>query len=418
MLFKKSVYLFTIMITLIGCKGESRSSVNDSGNGLVNVLGNTFEVGQPRDLNKKVFIHYLSWFGEGEDGRHWSDGVINEPLIGYYNSQSWATHLYHILLSSAVGIDGAMINVRTDYDLDSFDSFVDSLERINEIYPDFTYHVSISYDDQDTTISTATADFTYLKDEIIPNTEHYLYKDEKPVVFIWEYDDFLTSQEYRDIANTVFTDTPPILIKTEIDVASEAGDFVMNSFYPWLQGWNDDGSIWGEEYINWFYRTIVDFKENNKVEFITGAVWPGFDDRNASWGQDRWIDRQDGNLYETLWELINDTYNNEVDWVILETWNDFNEGSEIEPTKSTDSYQYVELTAKNIAAYKGIATLIDEEQWMFSAATNIYKAANLIENGDREYEIYYPQLQQAIEQYLKTNGQESYDLADKIINDL
>ena len=202
------------MITLIGCKGESRSSVNDSGNGLVNVLGNTFEVGQPRDLNKKVFIHYLSWFGEGEDGRHWSDGVINEPLIGYYNSQSWATHLYHILLSSAVGIDGAMINVRTDYDLDSFDSFVDSLERINEIYPDFTYHVSISYDDQDTTISTATADFTYLKDEIIPNTEHYLYKDEKPVVFIWEYDDFLTSQEYRDIANTVFTDTPPILIKT------------------------------------------------------------------------------------------------------------------------------------------------------------------------------------------------------------
>ena len=192
----------------------------------------------------------------------------------------------------------------------------------------------------------------------------------------------------------------------------------MNSFYPWLQGWNDDGSIWGEEYINWFYRTIVDFKENNKVEFITGAVWPGFDDRNASWGQDRWIDRQDGNLYETLWELINDTYKNEVDWVILETWNDFNEGSEIEPTKSTDSYQYVELTAKNIAAYKGIATLIDEEQWMFSAATNIYKAANLIENGDREYEIYYPQLQQAIEQYLKTNGQESYDLADKIINDL
>ena len=57
-----------------------------------------------------------------------------------------------------------------------------------------------------------------------------------------------------------------------MDVSSVAGEFVMNSFYPWVQGWAEDGSIWGEEYINWFYNAQLGFKEDNKVEFFVGAV--------------------------------------------------------------------------------------------------------------------------------------------------
>lgn len=417
---QQSAYLIAavILLTLTGCGGDNTpdkstevgiSEVTES------EVNQSFEVGKPTTLNKKVFMHYLSWFGEGEEGRHWRDGVVNEPLIGYYNSQSWATHIYHILLSASVGIDGAMVNVRTEYDQTSFDLFVSSLERIEAIYPDFSYDVSISYDDQDTTISTATTDFTYLNEQVIPNTTHYLYKNEKPVVFIWEYDGFLTSQDYRNVANDVFLDHSPILIKTEIDESTESGEFVMNSFYPWVQGWALDGSDWGEEYINWFYRTLVDFKESNKIEFGIGAVWPGFDDRNASWGQSRWIDRNNGNVYLALWALITDTYKNNIDWVILETWNDFNEGSELEPIVGDDNYQYILLTAKQIEKFKGVTSLIDKEQWMFKAATNIYRAAKLIEQGERDYDTYYPVLQQSIEHYLKTNGLISYNLANDII---
>jgi len=438
--FKKSRCFFAMLtfMVLVACGGQNEVAglVSDSDNGLSDDvedespavddtldddipsdegLNETFEVGKPTALSKKVFIHYLPWFGEGEQGRHWADGVITEPLIGYYDSQSWATHLYHILLSSAVGIDGAIINVRTEYDQLSFDKFVATIDRIDEIYPDFVYDVSISYDDQDTTVNSSTADFTYLKESIIPNTSHYLYKDEKPVVFIWNYDGFLSAQEYRDIANTVFTDNPPVLIKNEIDVSSAAGEFVMNSFYPWVQGWAEDGSMWGEEYINWFYNTQLAFKEDNKIEFVVGAVWPGFDDRNVIWGQNRWIDREGGDLYNTLWALINNTYVTDVDWVILETWNDFNEGSELEPTVGSDSYQFMTLTANHIEVYKETPTLIDDKQWMFDAAIKIYEAAKLIENSDRDYDTYYPKLQESMELYLKTNGQKSYNVAEEII---
>jgi hypothetical protein len=319
------------------------------------------------------------------------------------------------LLSSSLGINGAMINVRTEYDQASFDKFVETLSRIDEIYPDFSYDVSISYDDQDASISSSMVAFSYLRDHTIPSTTHYLHMNAKPVVFIWEYDGFLTNQDYRNIADEVFVTSSPILIKTEIDVSAESNEFVMNSFYPWVQGWAEDGSNFGEEYINWFYRTMVDFKTNNKLAFGIGAVWPGFDDRHANWGQYRWIDRLDGSVYNGLWDLITGTYQDDIDWVILETWNDFNEGSEIEPIVGDNSYQYVALTAHQIAIFKGTTSLVDEQQWMFKAATNIYKAAKMIEDGERDDETYYPVLQQAIEHYLKTNGQKSYNLANDII---
>ncbi|TBR45051.1 hypothetical protein CBF23_000690 [Marinomonas agarivorans] len=394
---------------------EIRLLSNHHNGALSRDVNQTFEVGKPTELTKKVFMHYLSWFGEGKSGRHWNYGVVSEPLIGYYDSRSWATHLYHILLSASVGIDGAVINVRTKYDQDAFDAFVKSLDRIDEIYPDFVYDVSISYDDQSTTTLTATNDFVHLRDKIFPNTKHYLHKDGKPVVFLWDYVGNLTSNDYRNVANSVLSENPPIVLKNEIDSYLTPNEFVMNAFYPWVQGWAKDGSNWGEEYINWFYRTQVHLKAEKKVEFIAGGVWPGFDDRQASWGKKRWIDRKNGDLYNTLWKLITKDYNNDIDWVILETWNDFNEGSELEPTSGDKPYFYMELTAQHIATYKGIDIPVTEDKDMFEAVTKIYEAAKLIEDGDRDYEMFYPKLQKSIEHYLKTNGKVSYAFAEEII---
>lgn len=408
---KKIIYLITsiVIVSFTSCEKEVVTTES---------LHTSFEVGKPSTIDKKVFMHYLPWFGEGKDGRHWSYGTPRKPLIGYYSSQSWATHLYHILLSSAVGIDGAIINVRTDYDQKSFDMFTESIKRIDEIYPDFEYSIGISYDDQDATASSALVNFNHLKNDIIPNSKHYLNKNGKPVIYIWNYDGFLTSQEYRDIANAVFTSSTPILLKNDLDLDAVPEKYVMNSIYPWAQGWAADGSNWGEGYINWFYNTQIDFKLNKKVEFVTGGVWPGFDDRNVSWGQNRWIDRKNGDTYSKLWNLINTTYETKVDWVVLETWNDLNEGSELEPTEGEVNYQYMDLTAGHIGTYKGKSSLIDSEKWMFRSVVKIYQAAKLIEDGNRNYALYYPKLQKSIEQYLKTNGKKSFELADEIIKGL
>lgn len=379
------------------------------------ITENVFYIGAPTEITKKVYMHYLPWFSETATGNHWGDGVVNTPLIGYYDSKAWATHIYHILLSSLVGIDGAIINVRTDYDQEAFEAFAQSLKRIEEIYPEFDYSIGISYDDQDMTEDVARATMINLKNNVIAQTTKYLHKDSSPVIFIWNYDGYLTSQDYRDIVNEVFTQTSPTLLQNDLDLTVIANDSAIDSFYPWVKGFSEDGANWGEEYIDWFYNTSSDFLLSNKIKFITGAVWPGFDDRQASWGQDRWIDRKNGVLYNDMWNKINKN-NVNIDWVILETWNDFNEGSELEPIEGDDSYQYIELTANNIAAYKNMTPNIDDEQYMFFASVQIYKAAKLIEDGNRNYDTFYPSLKSAIEKFLQKKGEESFNLAQEIIN--
>jgi glycoprotein endo-alpha-1,2-mannosidase len=71
-------------------------------------------------------------------------------------------------------------------------------------------------------------------------------------------------------------------------------------------------------------------------------VIPGYDDTKIRHpGLD--VDRLDGQVYRTLWE---EAIKASPDWVLITTWNEWHEGSEIEPSyefgnkylKLTDSY--------------------------------------------------------------------------------
>ncbi|MEP3387869.1 MAG: hypothetical protein ABJO02_06765, partial [Reichenbachiella sp.] len=359
--------------------------------------------------NNKVYMHYMGWFGKTSTGNHWVDGTTREPLIGYYDSQSWATHVYQILLSSACGVDGLVVNVRTEYDETSLKAVLPSLKRITDIDNTFDYKVAVSYDDQDMTQEAVETELTTLKNDIIASTDNYLYKDGEPVIFIWDYAGFLTSDNYRTAVSNVFTEDAPILLRNEIDFDATVGS--INSYYPWVQGYAEDGSNWGEGYLNWYYNTIADKIAADEVDFSTGGVWPGFDDRDVSWGQNRWIDRNDGATYESIWDIV---HAKSVDWVILETWNDWNEGTELEPSVE-HGFTYVNKTAANIAEFKGITSTLDED--LLSASTKVYEAAALIESEDRDYDLYYPVLEDAIQYFIDDNGAAAAVELDKIIDD-
>ncbi|UXX78285.1 T9SS type A sorting domain-containing protein [Reichenbachiella carrageenanivorans] len=359
--------------------------------------------------DNKVYIHYMGWFGSGQNGRHWDYGTAQEPLIGYYDSQSWATHLYHILLSSACGVDGMVVNVRTEYDESSFKSIFSSLKRITDLSPGFDYSIGVSYDDQDRTQQSAEAELQFLRDEILPETSNYLYKDGKPAIFIWNYNGYLSSNDYRNAVSNVFTTETPLLLRNEIDF--NIGSGVIDSYYPWVQGYAADGSEWGNGYLNWYYQTM---KTRSEINFGTGAVWPGFDDRQASWGQNRWVDRRAGATYEDTWDLVH-ANSADLDWVIIETWNDWNEGTEIEPN-TVDGFTYVLKTAANIAEFKGGTTSVNSG--LLNATTKIYEAAALIESNARDSVIYYAVLEQAMIEFIAGDGSSSIALSENIIYDL
>jgi len=102
-----------------------------------------------------------------------------------------------------------------------------------------------------------------------------------------------------------------------------------------------------------------------------------------------------------------------LDWVVIETWNDWNEGTEIEPSIE-DGYQYLILTINNINAFKG--TDIDEDRFKFEVAMKIYEASRLIENGSLDPILYQPILKKAVQEFLRREFDYSMQTVVSIIN--
>jgi hypothetical protein len=350
---------------------------------------------------KKVFIHYMGWFDKGVTGRHWSCGQAYTPLIGYYNSLSWATQMYHILLSWSCGIDGLIINVKDEYDAACMKGMVQTLKRLYAIdHVNFNYDFSISYDDQGLSdIYEAEEKFIYLRDYILTEPIDFLRYNGTPAIYAFNYpDQYLTAEEYVTALDEVFTTGRPILIWNQIE--TDALGYA-DSFYPWVEPggvWN--GSNWGQVYLDWFYPELD--KYTTQLDFATGGVWAGFDDRpNTCWGDSRWIDRQDGWVYNKTWEYAN-TYSGELPllWVVIETWNDWNEGTEIEPGLEY-GYKYLQNTIDNINVFKG--TALSSDTGKFEALKNIYMSADSIERGLVDSAIYYPPLEDAIATFIRDN---------------
>lgn len=362
--------------------------------------------------DKKVFINYLAGYAAGSDGQVWADGTVREPSIGFYSSQSWSAHLYHILLSSSCGVDGMVVNIRNEYDETSLAQIKSSIERITEVDASFDYALGISYTDAGKDQTQVESELTDLNTDIIAGNTNYLQKDGEPVVFWWNGGS-LSSAQFRSAVSNVFTSGSPVVLRNEIDLGLTSGGTI-DSFYPWVQGFASDGTNWGEGYLDWFYGTSADKVANSITDFVSAAVYPGFDDRQVSWGQNRWIDRSSGATYNNTWNKVHGfAGSSPIEWVFLQTWNGFNEGTEIEPTVEF-GFDYVISTATNISTYKG--ETFELTTAMQTASLKLYEAAALIESGTRDYDAFYPLLQSAIQEYLDGNATEATAYLNQIID--
>jgi hypothetical protein len=379
---------------------------------------------------KKVYIHYMGWYGDtipdniaGDISRHWKYGHAHTPLIGLYDSKDRSLLTYHLLLSWSCGIDGIIINVKDAYDDACMKSLIRTIKWIRSMDSvNFNYDFGISYDDQGLDLAypfdTTIRKMTYLRDSILSGLPVYIAWDHRPALFVFDYPEkFMTARNFRTVLNTVFGSEMPIVIWNSWDDKENSKAYV-DAFYPWVQpgntGWDKEGKNWGKDYLDWYYPGVNAINADNRYVFTSGGVWPGFDDtKNTSWGGDRVIDRKNGSVYDFTWRyILNYNMPLPLHWVIIETWNDWNEGTEIEPSME-DGNAYLLSTIRNINAFKGIS--IDEDTMKFEAAQNIYKAFRLIESESSSECVSDPLLNKAIGEFLRKEFNNSIRTSNSII---
>jgi hypothetical protein len=303
----------------------------------------------PVNVNKTntvhTYVHYMPWFetrqssANGQWGIHWTmntknPDIVDEngkreiashfyPLIGPYASGDPNLIEYHLLLIKYAGIDGVLIDWYGSTDFNDYgqnrkncEILIDLLSKTGlkfaVVYEDRIIKAACAIDPSFDRISGAQNDMLYLEQNYFNNSS-YITVEGKPLLLVFGPEEFHTPAEWEEIFSVLSGETCFVVLN------GKSAETI-----PFSSG----------EYI-WVDNTLLNTKYAKKDQYkiFIGGAYPGFDDyyKEGGWGDgfDWQIDYNDG---LTLKDNLDKAKVAGVDYLQLITWNDFGEGTMIEPT--------------------------------------------------------------------------------------
>ncbi|MEO6670146.1 MAG: glycoside hydrolase family 71/99-like protein [Ferruginibacter sp.] len=334
-MIKKLIGLILILCSLSCGKKSSGNTAEDG----VTVYA---PVAVQKTVNKKVFVHIMPWFetpasNNGVWGLHWRMNNKNPnlilpngqrdiashyyPLIGPYASGDANVIEYQLLLMKLSGIDGVYIDWPGIQQLNDYPLLVSNTLKIVALLDKVGLNFAIVYEDQNlpagNAIPTAQADMNYLQNNFFVKS-NYEKQNGKPLLLVFGPQKITNAADW----NTVFSVLP-----------------VSPSFFTlWYE--SSEAPAAGE--FAWVYMNnisdLTGFYSNGYTGIKMGSAYPGFNSYYApgGWMGPTWVIPHDngngdlGTFQQTVDLAISQP---SVNYIQLVTWNDYGEGTNIEPTK-------------------------------------------------------------------------------------
>jgi len=288
-------------------------------NGVHRAIRDNLPVATPESY-PRVLADYQPWFGEPKH--------IN---VGY-STQDPAVLRSQIEQAKNMGIYGFAVDW-----YGTRDAFVDrSYALLQKIASENHFHVALMYDETEEDNGHATEDALDAFDKAYksyigpnaPGRDAYVYYNGRPVIFIFPKRGHTDWNQVR--AQVSNWPQPPLLFYKDEPPQQYANAF--DGLYAWVhpsKNWTPDGSDWGEEYLENFYKKM---KTRYPDKIPVGGAWPGFNDARASWGLNRHIDQRCGKTFEDTLRLFRRYYDEShpLPFLLIATWNDYEEGTAIE----------------------------------------------------------------------------------------
>jgi hypothetical protein len=327
--------------------------------------------GAPESANaasKPVMVYYMPWFVakpfSDNWGWHWTmnhfnPDVINAsgerqiaswyyPLIGPYDSADPAVLEYHVLLMKLAGIDGVIVGW---YGADNYLDYGINNQRTAALFK-FTRKAglkfSLCYEDQtvqqeinggflksSNAVAHAQQTMLYVETNYF-NEPSFLKWNNRPVLLNFGPQYFKDNAQWRTIFSTLDATNQPAFFTEDNRLPIGAGAFdwppMWLSQAPGTRGVLSVAAM--ENYLSSFDQKAAAWPAH------ISSAWPRFHDIYQPAGvRDYWGylgDRSGDTLRETLTRAM--TNNSAI--VQIVTWNDFGEGTVVEPTRE---YGYRDL---------------------------------------------------------------------------
>jgi hypothetical protein len=318
------------------------------------LISATLAVAQPVPVPKtnpmQVFAHYMPWFnspitlGANNWGYHWTMNNRNPnvvlpdgrrqiashwyPLVGPYDSQDPDLIEYHLLLMKLSGIDGLTIDwygsAGSNGDINSL--LANSNAIINRA-ADFGLKFAVVLEDR---FARSTADVTtnvaYLRNNYF-NRPNYIRTGpgNDPLMMVFGPITQQTPANWQTILPAAGEDVDLRAIWYQ---SSEMGAQADGEF-PWI--FEDEAASDHLARQTAYYQT-----RTTQIGRAAGVAYPGFDDFYAEGGAGPGIGftipHNTGQTFTDTLNLANANAS-KIDMLQLATWNDFGEGTMIEPTR-------------------------------------------------------------------------------------
>lgn len=300
-----------------------------------------------KTVGKKVYAHLMPWFetpassGNGSWGIHWTMANQNPnvvdgsgrrqiaayyyPLIGPYASGDKDVIEYQLLLMKYAGVDGVLIDWPGTVNAWDYPKNRQNAEALIARTAAVGLDFAVVYEDHNiqlaadagfitNKLAAGQADLNYLKNNYFPQA-NYIRVNNAPLLLDFGPQTFQTPSEWSSLFASL---SPKPTFLTLWYESQEAGSNASGE-YPWI--YSD------------FLTGLSHFYANRPLGVKFGVAYPGFHTFYSAggWGGPGWSLPHNG--LNTFGQTLDLALNSSVNHIQLATWNDYGEGTMLEPTR-------------------------------------------------------------------------------------
>lgn len=310
--------------------------------------------GVPRRYPRQVLAFYYPWYGNPKtSGRwfHWQgpqgeaprqSPTLNHPLLGLYDSHDADVIRTHVSQAKAAGITALIVSW---WGVDSFED--KALPAILDAARAAGLRVTVYLEQQKDGAGGAARDIAYLT-RTYGTHPAWLRVKAQPVLFLYlQALRDLPARDWRKAAEGTFLigDVSPRETRDFAAWAPFMDGIHVYVLAPYLKGMTP------VQMKAWADRTYPVWRRMSGTKLFCATVIPGFDDSRVP-GRPAprpTVARYDGATYRTLWDAA---IRHDADWVLVTSFNEWHEGSEIEPSTEYGD-RYLTLTAQAARRFMG-----------------------------------------------------------------
>lgn len=353
---KRFTYILLIAVLLLegtacGSGSDDSSGGSEGGKELPGVLA-------PAPVSKsntmKLYAHYMPWFetpvtsNNKKWGQHWTMATRNPeqkddngkrqiashyyPLIGPYASSDAVVLNYHALLMKYSGIDGVMIDWYGTQDKYDYAPNHRNTEELVKAIDRAGLQFAIVYEDQtlkelpdnNAKVAQAIRDMQYLQNSFFNKTS-YVKEDGKPLLLIFGPQTITAPKDWSSIFSVLPTKPAFVVLNDHSHLANNSSE--KNSIGEYL--WANPNPV------SFYSKAATNF------DLCLGGAMPGFHDyyKEGGWGNGYiTYNDENGAFFD---RQLSAARSAGLEYLQISTWNDFGEGTNIEPTQE---YEYRYLT--------------------------------------------------------------------------